>query len=348
MTENQTEVEIPDIVRQYKDYLTLEKHFAGSTAKKRGAELVQFMLYLVELCQEPTSNTKPDKEKVLISAKTESIRAFLDNLKQEEHPKYPDKKKYTNTTINSKLSTLRSFYKFLVRKGHRNDNPAVQIKRLEEKKPPLPRFLEYEEVRKLVNAPSLNTIDGARDWAILETLYSTGISVSELVALNMDDIDFLGEVVHVRGKGKKERIAPIGSSALQVIQHYMEYRNKRAQRYGNFDSKALFVICAGKTKGRRIGTGRVREMMKKHLKKAGLDPDISPRVLRQSFAVHMLNNGADKRSVQELLGFQVLSSMQPYVQVSTLRSSKNVQSNVGLTEAYPAELSSRRSKFWCD
>jgi integrase/recombinase XerC len=152
----------------------------------------------------------------------------------------------------------------------------------------------------------MNTWLGARDRAILETLYSTGIRVSELVALNMDDIDFLGEVVHVRGKGKKERIAPIGSSALQVIQHYMEYRNKRAQSNGNFDSK-------------RLSTRSVRRKMDKYLKMSGLDPAISPHTLRHSFATHMLNNGADLRSVQELLGHQSLSTTQVYTHLSTTR-----------------------------
>jgi len=146
-------------------------------------------------------------------------------------------------------------------------------------------------------------------------LYSTGIRVSELVALNMEDIDFLGEVVHVRGKGKKERIAPIGASALQTIQHYMEFRNKRAQNNNNFDSKVLFV----NKHGRRLSTRSVRRKMDKYLKMAGLDPAISPHTLRHSFATHMLNNGADLRSVQELLGHQSLSTTQVYTHLTTTR-----------------------------
>ena len=177
----------------------------------------------------------------------------------------------------------------------------------------LPHFLEYDEVKKLLDTPPMNNWLGARDRAILETLYSTGIRVSELVALNMEDIDFLGEVLHIRGKGKKERITPIGSSALQVIQHYMEFRNKRSQNNTNFDNKVLFV----NKHGRRLSTRSVRRKMDKYLKMAGLDPSISPHTLRHSFATHMLNNGADLRSVQELLGHQSLSTTQIYTHLNT-------------------------------
>jgi integrase/recombinase XerC len=161
----------------------------------------------------------------------------------------------------------------------------------------------------------MDTWLGARDRAIMETLYSTGMRVSELVGLNMDDIDFLGEVVHIRGKGKKERIGPISSSALQVIQHYMEFRSRRAQSNANFDSKVLFV----NKHGRRLSTRSVRRKMDKYLKMAGLDPAISPHTLRHSFATHMLNNGADLRSVQELLGHQSLSTTQVYTHLGTTR-----------------------------
>jgi integrase/recombinase XerC len=191
----------------------------------------------------------------------------------------------------------------------------------------LPRFLEYEEVKRLLETPPTETWLGARDRAILETLYSTGIRVSELVALNMDDIDFLGEVVHIRGKGKKERITPISSSALQAIQHYMEFRNKRAQNNANFDSKVLFV----NKHGHRLSTRSVRRKMDKYLKMAGLDPAISPHTLRHSFATHMLNNGADLRSVQELLGHQSLSTTQVYTHLTT-RKLKEVYDN-----AHPRE-----------
>ena len=139
--------------------------------------------------------------------------------------------------------------------------------------------------------------------------------VSELVSLNMDDVDFLGEVIHIRGKGKKERISPIGSSALQAIQNYIEFRNKRMANDSNFDTKVLFA----NKHGQRLSTRSVRRKMDKYLRMAGLDPSISPHTLRHSFATHMLNNGADLRSVQELLGHQSLSTTQVYTHVSTAR-----------------------------
>jgi len=313
------------IIHKFLDYLKFERRFSEHTAKCYGADLTQFGEFLKGAVESDSSDsellsqshhhaeqatavaTQVDVkiDQLLLSAKTDSVRSYLGLLNE---------KQYSKATIARKLATLRSFYKFLVKRNHVSSNPVVSIRTPKQEKK-LPRFLEYEEVKKLLNTPPVNTWLGARDRAILETLYSTGIRVSELVALNMDDIDFLGEVVHIRGKGKKERIAPIGSSALQVIQHYMEYRNKRAQSNGNFDSKVLFVNKHGK----RLSTRSVRRKMDKYLKMAGLDPDISPHTLRHSFATHMLNNGADLRSVQELLGHQSLSTTQIYTHLTTTR-----------------------------
>ena len=313
------------IIHKFLDYLKFERRFSEHTAKCYGADLTQFGEYLEGTVESDSSESELLSEshhhdgnstavatevnlkidQLLLTAQTESVRSYMALLNE---------KQYSKATIARKLATLRSFYKFLVKRNCVSSSPVVSIRTPKQEKK-LPRFLEYEEVKRLLNTPPVNTWLGARDRAILETLYSTGIRVSELVALNMDDIDFLGEVVHIRGKGKKERIAPIGSSALQVIQHYMEYRNKRAQSNGNFDSKVLFVNKHGK----RLSTRSVRRKMDKYLKMAGLDPDISPHTLRHSFATHMLNNGADLRSVQELLGHQSLSTTQIYTHLTTKR-----------------------------
>jgi integrase/recombinase XerC len=312
------------IIQKFLDYLKYERRFSEHTAKCYGADLAQFSEFLCGASEgrhedgdtvsydhhEGTATAVATKvhvniDQLLLKTGTDSVRAYLAHLNE---------KQYSRATVARKLATLRSFYKFLVKRNQISTNPVTAVRTPKQDKK-LPRFLEYEEVKRLLETPPMNTWLGARDRAIMETLYSTGIRVSELVALNMEDIDFLGEVIHVRGKGKKERIAPIGASALQTIQHYMEFRNKRAQNNNNFDSKVLFV----NKHGRRLSTRSVRRKMDKYLKMAGLDPAISPHTLRHSFATHMLNNGADLRSVQELLGHQSLSTTQVYTHLTTTR-----------------------------
>ncbi|MHC4158108.1 MAG: tyrosine recombinase XerC [Planctomycetota bacterium] len=310
------------IVQEFLDYLKFEKRFSEHTAKCYGADLSQFGQFLAgspgtTSAEEPiplahehadqatavATQTSTKVDQLFLVADVNSVRAYLAFLNEQQ---------YSKATIARKLATLRSFYKFLVKRNRLSSNPVMAVRTPKQEKK-LPHFLEYEQVKRLLETPPTDNWLGARDRAILETLYSTGIRVSELVALNMDDIDFLGEVLYVRGKGKKERIAPISSSALQVIQHYMEFRNKRAQSNSNFDSKVLFVNKHGK----RLSTRSVRRKMDKYLKMAGLDPSISPHTLRHSFATHMLNNGADLRSVQELLGHQSLSTTQVYTHLTT-------------------------------
>lgn len=303
------------IITEFLDYLKFEKHFSEHTAKCYNADLEQFCQYLSGQPEQSGSSaqnnasvavatqTQTQIEQLLLALTTDTVRAYMAHLSE---------KQYSKSTSARKLATLRSFYKFLVKRSYLQGNPVTAVRTPKQDKR-LPKFLEYEQVKRLIETPPSDSWLGARDRAIMETLYGTGVRVSELVGLNIEDVDFLGEVLHVRGKGKKERIAPIGSSALQSIQHYMEYRNRRAQNNGNFDSKVLFVNKHGK----RLSTRSVRRKMDKYLKMAGLDPAISPHTLRHSFATHMLNNGADLRSVQELLGHQSLSTTQIYTHLTT-------------------------------
>lgn len=311
------------IVQEFLSYLKFEKRFSPHTAKCYGADLEQFSDFLVGrsdgaqhhdehssagsyhggAATAVATRTNLKLDQLLLAVDINSVRAYLAHLND---------KHYSKSTIARKLATLRSFYKFLVKRNRLSSNPVMAVRTPKQDKR-LPHFLEYEDIKRLLETPSMDNWLGARDRAIMETLYSTGVRVSELVALNMDDVDFLGEVIHIRGKGKKERIVPIGASALQVIQHYMEFRNKRAHSNPNFDSRVLFV----NKHGRRLSTRSVRRKMDKYLKAAGLDPSISPHTLRHSFATHMLNNGADLRSVQELLGHQSLSTTQIYTHLTT-------------------------------
>ena len=309
------------IVHEFLDYLNFEKHFSVHTAKCYSADLEQFCAFLIPADDGNRSQadwsrqgggddhtvvatqTETKIEQLLLAVDVEKVRSYLVTLNE---------KQYSKSTIARKLATLRSFYKFLCKRSYVSSNPVVAVRTPKQEKR-LPKFLEYEDVQRLLNTPPSNSWLGSRDRAIMETLYSTGLRVSELVALNLEDIDFLSEVLHVRGKGKKERISPIGAPALQSIQHYMEFRNRRAQSNGNFDPKVLFVNKHGK----RLSTRSVRRKMDKYLAMAGLDPSISPHTLRHSFATHMLNNGADLRSVQELLGHQSLSTTQIYTHLTT-------------------------------
>lgn len=315
------------IIQEFLGYLNYEKHFSSHTAKCYGADLEQFASFLTEQTSSQQENhggtdhnpwdasnaggtatqtqTSVEIDKLLLDVDVNTIRRFMATLGQQQ---------YSKSTTARKLATLRSFYKFLVKRDYISGNPVTTIKTPKQDKK-LPKFLEYEQVQRLLNTPPANSWLGTRDRAIMEVLYSTGMRVSELVGLNMDDVDFLSEVIHIRGKGKKERICPIGTSALQAIQSYIEYRNKRMANDSGFDSKVLFANKHGK----RLSARSVRRKMDKYLLQAGLDPSISPHTLRHSFATHMLNNGADLRSVQELLGHQSLSTTQIYTHVSTSR-----------------------------
>ena len=316
-------------VPEFLSYLSFEKRFSEHTAKCYGADLRQFGDFIVgshaggnesgfneesdaaTTAEHPHSDTsvavatatKIKLDQMLASADVNTFRSYLAFLNQQQ---------YSKSTMARKLATLRSFYKFLVKRNLVQSNPVMSIRTPKQEKK-LPKFLEYDEIKRLLDTPPMDNWLGARDRAIMETLYSTGVRVSELVALNVEDVDFLGEVLHIRGKGKKERITPIGSSALQVIQYYMEFRNKRAQNNDNFDLKVLFA----NKHGSRLSTRSVRRKLDKYLQMAGLDPSISPHTLRHSFATHMLNNGADLRSIQELLGHQSLSTTQVYTHLST-------------------------------
>jgi integrase/recombinase XerC len=324
------------IIEQFLHYLKFEKRFSEHTAKCYGADLAQFSEFLLNnpsdsspsdlaplghhdggVATAVATQTEQEIDQRLLAVDVNEARVYLAFLND---------KGYSKATIARKLATLRSFYKFVVKTNRRDSNPLTAIRTPKQEKK-LPRFLEFEQVKRLLDTPPTDSWLGSRDRAILETLYSTGIRVSELVGLNMDDIDFLGEVIHIRGKGKKERITPISSSALQAIQHYMEYRNRRAQSNSHFDAKVLFV----NKHGQRLSTRSVRRKMDKYLKMAGLDPAISPHTLRHSFATHMLNNGADLRSVQELLGHQSLSTTQVYTHLTT-KKLKEVYDN-----AHPRE-----------
>lgn len=229
------------------------------------------------------------------------LRKFLAHLKE---------KAYSKVTIARKLSCLRSFFRFLCREGYVKSNPisGLSTPKLDKK---LPIFLDVDEVTKLIESPQGDTLLGIRDKAILETLYSTGVRVSELVGLNVGLIDFIGGVIKVYGKGKKERLVPIGDRALRAIRDYLS----RRALGGETEKKAAFLD----KHGRRLTDEGVRRIVDKYIHRTSRREQVSPHTLRHSFATHLLDRGADLRSVQELLGHMNLSTTQIYTHVTTER-----------------------------
>lgn len=212
-------------------------------------------------------------------------------------------------TIARKLSCLRSFFRFLCREGTLSHNPAAAVAspRMEKR---LPDFLDERQMTALLAAPSRTRWQGVRDHAMLETLYSTGMRVSELVGLDLDDVDERSGCALVRGKGKKERLCPIGRTALGAIRAYLA-RRPVSQR----DGQALFIS----QKRTRLTVRQVDRLLQRYVRLAGLPATLSPHSLRHSFATHLLDRGADLRSVQELLGHASLSTTQLYTHVTPQR-----------------------------
>lgn len=256
------------------------------------------------------------------------IRQFLSFMKSENCPRFEDvnhlflrkflaflrTRGYSKRTIARKLASLRSFYKFLCQREIVEQNPAKAVRTPRHEKK-LPHFLNINEIESLLNTPEGKTPSELRDKAILETLYSSGIRVSELVGLNNEDVDLAARVIKVRGKGKKERLAPIGSFAINAIQLYINARTQLKQSALGGQNNALFL----NKYGGRLTTRSIARILEKYLKIAGLHQDTSPHSLRHSFATHLLDKGADLRAVQELLGHAHLSTTQIYTHVTTER-----------------------------
>ena len=234
------------------------------------------------------------------------VRSYLVHLSERQ---------YDRATIHLKMSALRSFFRWLVRSDRMKQNPVVglTLPKIHRK---LPKFLTIEQIEALLNAPLVDKtpkyqLSVRRDKAILETLYSGGLRIHELTGLNDDDLNVLGEVVRVRGKGKKERLTPLGAPAIDAVQKYLELR-RRSTRGPLFANRF----------GGRLTPRSVQRMLKKYLRAAGLDPSLTPHKLRHSFATHMLDAGADLRSVLELLGHANLSTTQIYTHITPDRLKK--------------------------
>ncbi|MCK4282808.1 MAG: tyrosine recombinase XerC [Candidatus Brocadiae bacterium] len=278
-----------ELIDEFLHRLVVEKGYSPNTLRAYATDLGMFAEFLGR------------RGRKLAEATVQDVRAFMATLQA---------KGLARSTLARRTAAVRSFYKFLLQQGVKNANPmaALRSPRREQK---LPTFLTVKEVERLLAAPNVSTWAGRRDLAILETLYGAGLRVGELVGLDHDDVDLSSGMLRVRGKGKKERIAPAGRCAAAAIKDYLA----RAGGGGppRLDPHALFVNVRA---GRRLTARSVRRIMRKYALMAGLNPALSPHSLRHSFATHMLSSGADLRAVQELLGHENLSTTQIYTHLS--------------------------------
>ncbi|MBN1832176.1 MAG: tyrosine recombinase XerC [Deltaproteobacteria bacterium] len=291
-----------DFIDSFIDDLISLKGYSDHTAKSYRIDLEQFSSFLFE---KQDLSGKGESAPELESIDFLVIREYLGRLYG----------RYSRTSIARKLSTIRSFFYFLERKGLFKGNPAADISTPKQEKY-IPNHLPVDEMFRLLDGPDKEKPLGLRDLAILETLYSCGIRVSELSGLNVSSIDFEQRLVRVVGKGNKERIVPIGKKALQAVNEYIEKTGSLRKKSGkHFENTPLFL----NSRGGRLTARSIERMVSKYAKRSSLMTEVTPHSLRHTFATHLLDGGADLRSVQELLGHASLSTTQKYTHVSLER-----------------------------
>ncbi|MCM8831029.1 MAG: tyrosine recombinase XerC [Candidatus Omnitrophica bacterium] len=275
-------------IDKFLNYLAIEKNYSSHTIFNYKIDLKEFEEFL-------NANHTQDGTLDIRNIDYFMLRKFLSFLSV---------KNLSKRTLSRKISTLKSFFKFMVREGEIKNNPATPLMypRLEK---PLPKFLTEDEIKKILDMPiNSKKVEDYRDKAILEFLYSTGARVSEMVALKISDIDLISGVAKVMGKGKKERLLPLGEPAIQSIKKYLDAR---------IDKSPFFLV---NRHGRPLTDRGVRFIIDKYIKKAAISLKVSPHIFRHSFATHLLNRGADLRSVQELLGHNSISTTQVYTHLT--------------------------------
>jgi integrase/recombinase XerC len=286
-----------ELIERYLHYLQYERNYSPHTIRNYRSDLLQFRDYLRrERPEEPVEVGKVDVMR---------IRGFLSQLFAQGEKK---------TSIARKLAAVRAFFKFLQREAVVKESPAalVSTPKLERN---LPRIMTEEEMNSFLDrvgeAAKLGDLLSQRDDAILELLYASGLRVSELVGLDLRSVNFSDNMLLVRGKGRKERIVPFGSKARQALQGYLPLRERLLQEHDT-GSPALFLNA----RGARLTTRSVDRLVKKYVRVFGPAVKVSPHSLRHAFASHLLSEGADLRSIQEMLGHKSLSTTQKYTQVS--------------------------------
>jgi integrase/recombinase XerC len=285
-------MKLDTLIERFENYINIEKNLSLHTRRNYISDLKQFKEFL-----------KREHPKIKFEAIDNTIiRSYLGFLY----------KKNRKSSIARKLASLRTFFKFLLRIGTLKKNPAslVSTPRLEKH---VPSFLSIDEVFTLLKMPDDTKLVGLRDKAIMEILYSSGLRVSELVEMNEDDLDTNLGIIKVMGKGKKERIVPIGSKAIEALENYLKSRKGMGKRpLPSSLNPPVFL----NQRGGRLSTRSVARIINRYIEQCGLLKNISPHSLRHTFATHMLDAGADLRAIQELLGHVSLSTTQKYTHVS--------------------------------
>jgi integrase/recombinase XerC len=281
-------------VARFLQFLAVERNASPLTVKSYREDLTALTDYLAEI----RGGRPPAPGDVTVS----DLRGYVAALHESG---------YAKTSISRHLAAMRSFFRFGQREGWAKTNPAKPL-RNPRKGRSLPHFLSSDELGRLFERPPADEPMGLRDRAILETTYSAGLRVSEVVGLDEADLDAEAGVLRVRGKGRRERLAPVGSYALRALRRWLPLRTAHFRTPAG-PASPLFVNRFG----RRLTTRSVARMLEKYLKLTGLDSRTTPHSLRHSFATHLLDRGADIRSVQELLGHKSLVTTQIYTHVST-------------------------------
>ncbi len=288
-----------NIIQDFQIYLEVERNVSAHTRIAYIADIQDFARFLHD-------NNFIKNQDEIINAKPETIREYLSYLYRQ---------KVKKVTVNRKVSSLRAFYKYELRTGKIKTNPAEMIQTLKTEKY-MPTFLSVDEMFELLGAKNENSVLDLRNRAMLEVFYSSGLRLSELAGLDLIDLDFNQKLVKVRGKGRKERIVPVGGPAIKAVLEYLEKIGEiRKDAGGDIFKKPLFL----NSRGERITTRSIARIVNEASSKSGIGRKISPHALRHSFATHLLNAGADLRSIQELLGHESLSTTQKYTAVNINR-----------------------------
>ncbi len=287
-------------IEAFLNYLDLEKNASPLTIKAYRQSLLRFAAYLAA-----EQGVELPQQAELTRADGVSVRNYLLRLKEQGLHK---------AALSRELAAMSSFFRYLCREGAAETNPARSAS-YPKKDRHLPKFLYYEEVEALLSAPD-DTLAGLRDKAILEVLYASGVRVSELTALDCGDIDGQIGFMRVMGKGQRQRLAPLGEEARFAVAQYLAARCR--QNLSAAGDAPLFLNL----RGGRLTDRSVRNIVDKYVQQAAIAKKISPHSLRHSFATHLLDNGADLRVIQELLGHQSISTTQIYTHVSASQLKK--------------------------